>query len=100
MAAGGYWTVNPSSTEFALTLADAEPDPFTADCLHQLFGLDASLDRNRDLIKTSDLWAHGILLGADGGTDDTAVENVTWGPHQGQLVGIAIRPAKPDFISR
>ena len=29
-------------------------------------------------MRTSDLWAHGILLGADGGTDGTAVESVTW----------------------
>ena len=63
---------------FAMKLKDAEPDPFTADCLHQLFGPDASSDRDRDLMRTSDLWAHGILLGADGGTDGTAVESTTW----------------------
>lgn len=64
--------------EFAMTLADAEPDPFTADSLHQLFGPDASLDRNRDLMRTSDLWAHGILLGADDDSGGTSVETVSW----------------------
>ena len=27
---------------------------------------------------TSDQWAHGILLGSDGGTEGTAIESITW----------------------
>ena len=45
--------------------------------VHTLYGPDASFDQ--DLIFQSDLWAHGILLGANGRTSDSAVENDTWG---------------------
>ena len=69
--------LSPGKTiEFAMTLADADTDPTTVDRLHFLFGPDASW--NRPSMWTSDQWAHGILLGADGGTEGTAVESVTW----------------------
>ena len=62
--------------EFAMFLQDSDMDPSTPDRAHDLFGPDASWDR--PLIWASDHWAHGILLGADGGTSGTAVESVTW----------------------
>ena len=45
--------------------------------LHYLLGPDASFEKD-DFFLWSDTWAHGILLGADGRTDDSAVESVTW----------------------
>ena len=63
--------------EFAMQLNDSDTYPPTVDRSHDLFGPDASWDK--PLIWSSDPWAHGILLGADGGTEGTAVESVTWG---------------------
>ena len=62
--------------EFAMILADADTDPITVDCLHFMLGPDASWDHSSNM--TSDRWAHGILLGADSGTDGTSVESVSW----------------------
>ncbi|MCY3761171.1 MAG: hypothetical protein OXH50_07960, partial [Gemmatimonadetes bacterium] len=62
--------------EFGMHLGDADTDPLEVDRLHFLFGPDASWEQ--PLIWMSDLWAHGILLGAASGTEGTAVENVTW----------------------
>ena len=66
---------------FALGMVDVDteegefgPPPESA---HYLFGPDASFDD--ELFFDSDNWAHGILLGADHRTGDTAVERVTWG---------------------
>ena len=75
---------------FALALADrdtawddeVESGPPPVDSVHHLFGPGASYDPSKTstgLFRESDLWAHGILLGADGGSDGTAVESVTWG---------------------
>ena len=50
-------------------------DPVTPDSWLELFGPDASRDQLYSY--ESDLWASGILLGADG-TDGTAVESVSW----------------------
>ncbi len=64
---------------FALSLMDIDSeeslDPLDPDWL-ELFGPDASHDQFYP--GESDLWASGILLGADG-TDGTAVESVSWG---------------------
>ena len=64
---------------FALSLADLDSeessDPVTPDSWLELFGPDAS--RDQLYVYESDLWASGILLGADG-TDGTAVESVSW----------------------
>ena len=62
--------------EFAMKLEDTDTDPSEPDLIHWLFGPDASWGQPK--IRTSDRWAHGILLGADGGTDGTAVERTTW----------------------
>ena len=63
--------------KFATSLTDSDTDPSTIESVHYLYGPDAARDKN--LGRTSDLWAHGILLGADGGTDGTAVERTSWG---------------------
>ena len=64
---------------FSISMVDKDEDPgrgkFMPDRAHALFGPDASWE---NLGGTSDLWAIGILLGANGGTDGTAVESVTW----------------------
>ena len=62
--------------KFATSLTDSDTDPSTIESVHYLYGPDASRDKN--LGRTSDLWAHGILLGADVGTGGTAVESTTW----------------------
>ena len=62
--------------EFAMKLQDTDTDPSYPDRIHWLRGPDASWGLSD--IWTSDRWAHGILLGADGGTDGTAVECLTW----------------------
>ena len=62
--------------EFAMELEDTDTDPSEPDRIHCLFGPDASWGQPH--IWTSDRWAHGSLLGADGGTDGTAVESITW----------------------
>ena len=67
--------------DFTLLLADVdteEGDTFeVADSIHHLFGPNASYDDPN--APESDFWAQGILLGADGGSDGTAVESVSWG---------------------
>ena len=62
--------------EFAMTMKDADTDPSTTDRSHRLLGSDASWESLAWW--TSDRWAHGILLGADGGTGGTAIERTTW----------------------
>ena len=64
---------------FGLVLADVDTKDLThSDSWYGLFGPDASYD-NGEIFSTSDLWAHGILVGADGRTGDTAVKTVSWG---------------------
>ena len=64
---------------FKVSMVDKDEDPgpgkFMPDRVHSLLGPDASRE---NLGPTSDLWAHGILVDAEGRTDDTAVESVTW----------------------
>ena len=67
---------------FALSMADFDSekmsDPVSPDYWLELFGPDASRDQSYvSYVYESDLWASGILLGADG-TDGTAVESVSW----------------------
>ncbi len=75
---------------FALTLADVDTawdprvtdSPAPVDGVHHLFGPGALYDPSKtwtELFDESDLWAHGILLPANGRTDGTAVESITWG---------------------
>ena len=59
---------------FSLAVTDSDTDPLEIERDHSLSGPDDSWEG--ELV--SDLWAHGILLGADGATDGTGVENVTW----------------------
>ena len=58
---------------------DTETKPLLADRAHVLLGPDASFDEPDKLAYESNLWAQGILLGADGRTDGTPVESVSWG---------------------
>ena len=62
---------------FSMGISDSDTDPLEDDRYHVLSGPDDSWEGGGELV--SDLWAHGILLGADGGTGGTAVESVTWG---------------------
>ena len=71
---------------FAISLSDYDEFPEDLgppEVSLDLFGPDASAlsleDYFSKLFFESDLWARGILLGADGRTDDAAVESVTWG---------------------
>ncbi len=65
---------------FSMSMTDKDEDPgrgqFLPDRSHALNGPDASWE---NLSWTSDLWADGILLGAGGRIDGTAVESITWG---------------------
>ncbi len=70
---------------FAISLSDYDEyheDLGPAEGYLDLFGPDASALSLEDyfpkLFFESDLWARGILLGADGRTDDTAIESLTW----------------------
>ena len=65
--------------KFAMSLTDSDTNPSTEriESVHYLYGPDAS--RGKNLGRVSDGWAHGILLGADGGTDGTAAERTSWG---------------------
>ena len=64
---------------FFVRMIDTDTEPLQADRYHDLLGPGASYDGSlQQLSAESDLWAHGILLGADGGTDGTAVESVSW----------------------
>ena len=69
-----------TTIRFALSMQDYDSeegsDPFSPSWL-ELFGPDASYGQN--YVFEVDLWAHGILLGADGGSDGSAVESVAWG---------------------
>ena len=69
--------------EFGMHLGDADADPLEVDRLHFLFAPDASWEQ--PLTWMSDLWGHGILLGANSGSDGTAVENVTWARFKASL---------------
>ena len=68
---------------FAMVLWDHDEvgDIFSVpDGSFDLFGPDASYDVPYEKIfYESDWWANGILLGAEGSTDDTGVESVSWG---------------------
>ena len=66
---------------FAMTMmdTDTETKPLLADRAHVLLGPDASFDEPDKLAYESNLWAQGILLGADGRTHGTPVESVSWG---------------------
>ena len=60
---------------FAMGMTDSDTDPLETDRDHSLSGPDDSWEGGS---RGSDLWAHGILLGADSGTDGTGVESVSW----------------------
>ena len=62
---------------FSMGISDSDTDPLEDDRYHLLSGPGDSWEGGGSWV--SDLWAHGILLGADSGTDGTSVETVSWG---------------------
>lgn len=60
---------------FGLTMWDWDTDPSLPDSGHNLLGASIS---SEDLWWESDLWAHGILVGSDSLSGDTAVESESW----------------------
>ena len=60
---------------FSMGVTDSDTDPLELELSHSLSGPNDSWGGEW----VSDLWAHGILLPADSGSDGTAVESVTWG---------------------
>ena len=62
--------------KFAMRLSDPDTEPITADHKFSLFGPDATPGSGADWF--SHLWAQGILLGADGRTDGTTAESLSW----------------------
>ena len=57
--------------KFSVRLSDTDTSPVEPENGFSLFGPDEA-----NLV--SDLWANGVLVGADGGTAGTAVESTTW----------------------
>ena len=73
------------------------------DSVHHLFGPGASYGPDpsktwTELFDESDLWAHGVLLGADDRTDGTAVENVTWARIKASL--LRTNPSRTHRLTR
>ena len=72
---------NGKTIGFAMAILDTDTrrdDGLFPDRIHSLLGPDGSWEMDADLIWRSDHWAQGILLGADDGTESTAVERATW----------------------
>ena len=68
---------------FQLTDFDSGADGGRIESLHELLGPDATYSQDyssdyRRQILESDLWASGILLGADNDRDGTAIKSVSW----------------------
>ena len=61
---------------FCLQLADIDENKWEFDSLHGLYSSDEGDAWGEN---ASDLWARGILMGAGGPEEDTAVESGSWG---------------------
>ena len=74
---------------FAMVMTDIDSENEfggVPNSIHSVLGPEASFGEDNPNFFMSDNWAHGILLGADRRSGDTAVESVTWGRIKASLL--------------